>query len=115
MKTERCPHDGKKLEYDGVSWMCRHCGFHDCMPAYGPRLTQPDAKELVRRLRERPLSPKCYGHRHQQCEMSGCPCVCHRRFAAALRREAAQVEHDGGPAAAERAEELRRRADQVES
>jgi hypothetical protein len=78
--TERCPRCHKALEYDGESWSCRHCGFHDCMPAMGKPMTRGEVKQAVAELRQRPpLSPKCRGRLHHLCQMPGCGCPHHER------------------------------------
>jgi hypothetical protein len=113
MNRERCPRDGKALNNAGE---CYHCG--KSYPAMvGTPMTRSEVRELVREVRQRPpLSPKCRGRLHHLCQMKGCGCPHHERQAAALRREAAQVEHENTePDAAEHAEHLRRRADEVES
>lgn len=83
MSDYYCTRDGKKLEYDGESWVCRHCGFHDCSPPAGYRpMTQPEARDLVREVRRRPpFSPKCRGRLHHRCAMSSCGCFCHDKEA----------------------------------
>ena len=117
--TEHCPRDGKKLDHNGE---CLNCEFK--APAMvGMPMTQPEVKELVAEVRRRnPLSPKCLGRMHHRCRVLSCGCNCgHKEWAAALRREAAEVEHsvenadDSGvyEAGRLRAEELRRRADEV--
>lgn len=111
--TENCPRCGKRLNYVGLAVDCRNCGFSDST-AYG-RMSQPEVKELVRQVRQRPpLSPKCRGWLHHLCQMKGCGCPHHERFVAAIRRTAAQVEHDNEPGAAEEAEYLRKQADEYE-
>lgn len=122
MTDAYCSRCAKAMEYDGESWLCRSCGFHDCLPP-NPRMTQVEVRGRVRKMRAL-RSGSCLSRRHGECHVSTCECACHnpktrRAFASELRREAAQLEHDASQStdagvrdeAAERAEELRSRAD----
>jgi hypothetical protein len=74
--TERCPRDGKRLDHDG---RCAHCGRTFPPAPAGTPMTRQEVRELVRRVRTNPLSPKCRGRLHKQCAMSTCGCACHVR------------------------------------
>lgn len=121
--TARCPRDGKQLRYTGDELECLHCGYREPCFTVGQRMTQPEVKELVRRVRL--MSGSCKSRRHDECKVSTCECWHHdpkarQGYADHLRREAAEIEHrlrstdaDVYRQAVERAEELRRRADEV--
>lgn len=78
MAAERCTRDGKALAYTGDLLECLHCG-RTYPPTGVQPMTQPEAKELVQRVRL--MSGSCKSRRHDECRVSTCECWHHEREA----------------------------------